>query len=162
MHFSFKIILDPENGLNKNHYFYIMKTRLSLLIIIYIFIGCSKKVDLAKIDTINGYWQINKVEDENGNKKEYPINEVYDFYKLKNTTGIHKKVTWQLDNTFLVNDLEDKVSIFEKKEKIYISFTSKYGNHIEELKSLSEEEMILISTEKIKYFYNKVVLNKDK
>jgi hypothetical protein len=139
-----------------------MREKIILFLILIAFLGCSKKVDFAKINVINGYWQIKKVEDDNGHKKDYPINEVYDYFKLKNNEGFHKKVKWQPDGSFLVNDLEDKVKIFEENQKIFISFTSKFGNHQEELTSLSDDEMILISNEKVKFVYLKVALNEEK
>jgi hypothetical protein len=138
-----------------------MKEKIILFLISIAFLGCSKKVDLTKIDSINGYWQINKVVYENGDEKDYPINEVYDYFKLKNKQGIHKKVTWQPDGSFLVNDLEDKIKIFEENDKVLISFSSKFGNHQEELESFSENEMILVSLKKVKFIYHKVVLNKE-
>lgn len=126
------------------------------------FLSCSKKNNISKIDAISGYWQIQKVEDVDGNKKNYPVNEVYDYFKINSKKGFHKKVTWQPDGTFLVNDLQDEIKIVFNQDKVFINFTSKYGNHIEELVSISENEMVLKSNEAVQFYYTKVILDNKK
>ena len=70
-------------------YFYQMKKSIAILILTLVFVGCSEKVDVSKIDSINGYWQISKVTDADDHKKEYPINEIYDYFEIKNKLGLH-------------------------------------------------------------------------
>lgn len=121
-----------------------------------VFVSCSQKADLSQIGFINGYWQISKVTDLDGNKKEYPINEVYDFFEIKNNSGFHKKVTWQPDGTFLVNDLQENVKITIVNEEVMLDFSSKYGKHSENLESVSKDEMVLVSKDQIRFIYKKV------
>jgi hypothetical protein len=89
-----------------------------LIFIIIVISSCSQKVDLASIDLINGYWQIKKVVNANGDKKDYKINEVYDYFEVKNNIGFHKKVKWQPTGTFLVNNAQDSVKITNIDNKI--------------------------------------------
>lgn len=143
-------------------YFYQMKKGIVLFIFALVFVSCSQKVDVSKIDSINGYWQISKVTDADGNKKEYPINEVYDYFEIKNNNGFHKKVQWQPNGKFLVNDLQDKVKVVVAEDKVILDFTSSYGNHSDELEVISNDELVLVSKEQIKFYYKKVVLNPTK
>ncbi len=124
--------------------------------------GCSQKVDISKIDDLNGYWQITKAVNIDGDKKDYPINEVYDYYEIKNKNGFHKKVNWQPDGTFLVNDLSETVNITNNSEGVYIQFTSKFGKHSERIESISEKELVLETADKGKLYFSKVVLNTKK
>lgn len=133
-----------------------------VLLFCAIFISCNQKIDVSKIDIINGYWQIQKVEDGNGNEKDYKINEFYDYFEIKNNSGFHKKVQWQPTNKFLVNDAQDSLKIIVKNDKVFLEFYSKFGKHIDELTLLTEEEMILISKEKVKFYYEKVNVNTNK
>ncbi len=143
-------------------YFYQMKKSIAILILTLVFVGCSEKVDVSKIDAINGYWQISKVTDADDHKKEYPINEIYDYFEIKNKIGFHKKVRWQPDGTFLVNDLDEHVKITIENETVLLDFSSKYGKHTEILESISNEEMILTSKDEIKYYYKRVNVNQPK
>jgi len=143
-------------------YFYQMKKGILVFILTLVLASCSQKVDVSKIDAINGYWQISKVTDADGNKKEYPINEIYDYFAIKNNKGFHKKVQWQPDGTFLVNDLQDEVKIVVADDKAVLNFTSSYGNHTVELVYISADEMILNSKDQIQFYYKKVILNSKK
>lgn len=130
-----------------------------VLILFVVFYSCSQKVDASKIDLINGYWQIQKVEDGNGNEKEYKINEFYDYFEIKNKIGFHKKVQWQPTNKFLVNDAQDNIKIISKEDKVFLEFYSQFGKHIDELILISNDEMIIVSKEKVKFYYDKVIVN---
>ncbi len=136
-----------------------MKKIIVLILAITVNLGCSQKVDISQINNINGYWQITKAINTNGDKKDYPINEVYDYYEIKNKTGFHKKVTWQPDGTFLVNDLSEKVKITDSSEGFFIQFTSKFGKHSERIEAVSDKELVLETPDKAKLYFSKVVLN---
>jgi hypothetical protein len=131
-----------------------------ILLTIFILLACNKKVDITKLNAINGYWQIQKVIDGNGNKKEYPVNENYEFFEIKNNKGFHKKVLWQPTGTFLVNNTIEAVNISNLNEKVILDFSSKFGKHTEELISISDTEMILKSKENYTYYYSKVTIDK--
>ncbi|WP_309607692.1 hypothetical protein [Flavobacterium sp.] len=133
-----------------------------ILLLFVIFSSCSQKIDVSKIDFINGYWQIQKVEDANGNEKEYKINEFYDYFEVKKNIGFHKKVQWQPTNKFLVNDAQDNLKIIPKDDKVFLEFYSQFGKHKDELILLSKNEMILESKEKVKFYYDKVIINTNK
>ncbi|TGD58058.1 lipocalin family protein [Flavobacterium humi] len=133
-----------------------MKKSILLFLLTVVLASCSQKADPSKLPLINGYWQISKVTDEDGNKKEYPINEVYDYFDIKNNSGFHKKVQWQPDGTFLVNDLQEEVKVMVTADEIRLDFSSTYGKHSENLTSLSADEMVLVSKDQLRFVYKKV------
>ena len=133
-----------------------------ILLLFVIFSSCTQKVEVSKINLINGYWEIQKVEDANGNEKEYKINEFYDYFDIKKNIGFHKKVQWLPTNKFLVNDAQDNLKIIVKEDKVFLKFHSEFGEHIDELVLISDDEMILVSKEKVKFYYQKVTLNTNK
>lgn len=140
-----------------------MKKSIVTFLLSIVFLSCSQKADISRIDAINGYWQISKVTDSDGNKKEYKINEVYDYFDIKKNIGFHKKVLWQPDGIFLVNDLQDNVKIVTTKDgEVMINFSSKYGSHKDKLESISDKEMVIVSNEEVKFYYSKVILNTTK
>jgi hypothetical protein len=131
-----------------------------LILTAFLLFSCSEKVNPSQLNLLNGYWQITKAVNANGDKKEYKINEIYDYFEIKRTIGFHKKVTWQPTGTFLVNDAQDTVSIKISGETVYLNFSTPFGKHKEELVYLSEQQMILLSDIGTKFYYEKVVLNK--
>lgn len=130
-----------------------------LLFLLFVTLSCKQSITDADINLVNGYWQIEKVIDDNGNKKEYKINEIYDYFELKNKVGIHKKVKWQPAAKFLVNDAQENVKVIKEAESYYLKFWSQNGTHLDKLESISDEEMVLVSKEKVSFYYTKVNLD---
>ena len=130
-----------------------------LLFLLFIIFGCNQNINDTDLNLINGYWQIEKVIDGNGNKKEYKINEIYDYFEIKNKSGFHKKVRWQPTEKFLVNDAQENLKIIKKAEDYYLKFWSQNGNHLDKLESISIDKMTLVSPEKVSFYYTKVEVN---
>ena len=100
--------------------------------------SCKEKADIKNIDKIKGYWQITKVETAKGDKKDYPVNENYEYFDIKDKIGFHKKVRWQPMGTFLVDDMQEKMVASEKEESVVLNFSSEFGKHSENIVELSD------------------------
>lgn len=129
-----------------------------ILLITILIVSCNSPIDKNSLKYLNGYWQITKVKNADGNKKEYKINEVYDYFEVKDSTGFHKKVRWQVTGKFLINDLKNKVVIKNNDDIFTIEFKSKFGNHTHEIIEISETKLVLQSKEGVIYYYEKVAL----
>jgi hypothetical protein len=132
-----------------------MKKVFGILLVALLFVGCKQKITPADIAKINGYWEIEKVVFEKGKDKEYGMNESYDYFEIKNNKGFRKKVMPQLDGTFLVNDVLEKVKVRVENEVVYLDYTTAYGKWSEELISISEEEFVVLNAEKKEYHYKR-------
>jgi hypothetical protein len=120
-----------------------------------LFLSCSKKVEATDIDKMNGYWEIEKVVFPNGKEKKYGINEVYDYFQIKDFIGIRKKVTPTLEGKFLVNLDAEKVTVKEGKDKFIVHYATIYNQWDEELISISKEEMVLKNDNNTEYHYKR-------
>jgi hypothetical protein len=120
-----------------------------------LFLSCSKKIEATDIDNMNGYWEIEKVVYPNGKEKKYGINEVFDYFQIKDFIGIRKKVTPTLEGKFLVNLDAEKVTVKEEKDKFIVHYATIYNQWDEELISISKEEMILKNTNEMAYHYKR-------
>ncbi|MFK7000412.1 lipocalin family protein [Flavobacterium oreochromis] len=133
-----------------------MKLLYSILLS-FLLISCSEKIELKDLDKLNGYWQIAKVEVVEGEDKEYAINENYDYFKIKKHQGFHKKVRWQPTGKFLINDLEEAVKAIQKEGNIYLEFSSNFGKHTDKLIKVTDKEMVLEVENGNKNYYTKVM-----
>ncbi len=120
-----------------------------------LFLSCSRKVEATDIDKMNGYWEIEKVVFPNGKEKKYGINEMYDYFQIKDFIGIRKKVTPTLEGKFLVNLDAEKVTIKEGKDKFIVHYATFYNQWDEELISISKEEMVLKNDNNTEYHYKR-------
>ena len=87
-----------------------MKKLLVIIVISVLLLSCNQTITQKDIDKLNGYWEIEKVIKQDGDKKEYKINEAIDYIEIKNNKGFRKKVYPQFDGKYLVNDLKEEIS----------------------------------------------------
>jgi hypothetical protein len=100
------------------------------------FISCTKNVSATDIDKMNGYWEIEKVVFANGKTKLYKNSEMYDFFQIKDFTGMRKKVTPVIGGSYLVNLDAEKVTIKQGKDKFIVHYETFYSRWDEELISI--------------------------
>ena len=133
-----------------------MKHLFKTLLISFVFVSCKQKIQSADIPKINGYWEIEKVVFDKGEDKEYGANQNYDYFQMnKNNQGIRKKVTPQLDGTFLVDDTFEKVSVRFQEDKAYLDYATPYMEYTEEIIALTADELVLLNAQKKEYHYKK-------
>src|SRR5436190_15572592 len=119
--------------------------RVTALLFLVVLSACEPKVSKEDISKINGYWEIEKVELADGSEKDYGINTTYDYIHIENNEGFRKKVTPQLNGKYLVDDTSEKVILINQDDKVYLNYTTPYAKWKEELKSVSDKEMVLIN-----------------
>jgi hypothetical protein len=133
-----------------------MKKVFGILLIALLFVGCKEKINLADVAKINGYWEIEKVVFEDGEVKQYGMNESFDYYKInKNNSGIRKKVMPQLDGTFLVNDTFENIKVRFADDKTFLDYSTPYMKWSEEILALTVTELVVLNAEKKEYHYKK-------
>ncbi|OOG67996.1 hypothetical protein [Flavobacterium sp. A45] len=133
-----------------------MKKVFGVLLIALLFVGCKQKITPSDVAKINGYWEIEKVVLEDGNEKEYGVNESFDFFQIdKKSVGIRKKVMPQLDGTFLVNDTFENVKIRFADDQVFIDYSTPYMKWSEEILVLTDKELVVLNAEKKEYHYKK-------
>lgn len=133
-----------------------MKNSLKIIFICLFFVGCQKEIKPEEIAFINGYWEIEKVVLNTGKEKHYKVNESYDFFELKaNNKGFRKKVSPQLNGTFLVNDTFENISLVYVDKAVFIAYATSYSKWKEEIIFLTKEKLVLRNDEKNEYHYKK-------
>ena len=133
----------------------LMKKILVITFIALLTLSCQSKVASTDLPKINGYWEIEKVVFDDGNQKEYSINETFDYFEIKNNKGIRKKVKPQLDGTFLVNDTFETIEIKEEDDKYFLHCSTDFSKWKEEIVSLTDQELVLLNPSKKEYYYKR-------
>jgi hypothetical protein len=133
-----------------------MKKTALLLFVTLLLTACGQKVSKEDTQKLNGYWEIERVLMADGSEKDYKINMMYDFFEIgKDYKGFRKKVTPQLDGKFLTDDSSEALEITQKDDKIYLNYKTEYANWKEELKSISDDKMVIKNQQNIEYHYKK-------
>ncbi|QBN18443.1 lipocalin family protein [Flavobacterium nackdongense] len=133
-----------------------MKNTVCILFLSLLFVSCQQKINPSAISKINGYWEIEKVVFEEGEDKNYTVNESYDYFEIDaNNNGFRKKVMPQLDGTFVVNDTQENLKIRFANDKVFFDYNTPYAKWSEELIAVSEEKLVFKNTEDKEYHYKK-------
>ncbi|WP_338408119.1 hypothetical protein [uncultured Flavobacterium sp.] len=134
-----------------------MKNIIGLFFLFFLFISCQQKIKPSDLSKINGYWEIEKVVFDQGNDKDYTINQSYDYFQVdKNNTGFRKKVMPQLDGTFVVNDTYENVNIRFENDKVFFYYITPYAKWSEELIAIYKDQLVFKNADKKEYHYKKV------
>jgi len=133
-----------------------MKNLFLSLFAAVLFVSCQEKqTETFDLNLLNGYWEIEQVTTADGLKKEYKMSEYIDFLEIKKDSGFRKKVTPQLDGTYLVNDSDEKIKIEKTAEGTYILYSTAYAKWREKIKTLTKIQLIVENDQNIQYQYKK-------
>ncbi|HLO73554.1 MAG TPA: lipocalin family protein [Flavobacterium sp.] len=131
--------------------------KIILFFVFGLFLSCKQSISEADLQNLNGYWEIEKVELPDGNKKEYKVNETIDFFKITDKKGFRSKVMPQIDGTYLTNDLKEGVVVVLKDGDATIQYKTNYANWNEEIIELSKDKLVVKNQQDLEYHYKRPV-----
>lgn len=131
--------------------------KILFLFVFSALISCKQKISDADISNLNGYWEIEKVELPDGEKKEYKVNETIDFFKIEANKGFRKKVMPQLDGTYLTNDIQEDIIVAVKDGDATIQYKTTYASWNEEIIKLTKDKLVVKNQQDLEYHYKRPV-----
>jgi len=131
--------------------------KILFLFVLSAVLSCKQKITNADISNLNGYWEIEKVELPDGDKKEYKVNETIDFFKIEQNRGFRKKVMPQLDGTYLTNDILEDVVVVIKDGDASLQYKTAYASWNEEIIELTKDKLVVKNQQDLEYHYKRPV-----
>jgi len=132
-----------------------MKYILKSLIVFLVFISCSKPIKSEDLKHLKGYWEIQEVKTSEGDVKEFQSNNNVDYFELNNDKGARFKVVSQLDGKKQTNGISEQFVVLDSANATYLKYTTNYANWVEKIDKLSNEELVLINENDVKYTYKR-------
>ena len=131
--------------------------KILFLIVLGSVLSCKQKITDADISNLNGYWEIEKVELPDGDKKENKVKETIDVSKIDGNKGFRKKVMPQLDGTYLTNDIQEDIVIAVKDGDATIQYKTTYASWKEEIIELTKDKLVVKNEQDLEYHYKRPV-----
>jgi hypothetical protein len=131
--------------------------KIILFFVFGIILSCKQSISETDLQHLNGYWEIEKVELPDGDKKEYKVNETIDFFKLESKKGFRKKVMPQLDGTYLTNNIQEEFVITVTNGNAVIGYKTNYASWKEEIIELSNDKLVVKNQQDLEYHYKRPV-----
>jgi phage anti-repressor protein len=132
-----------------------MKKTFMILVLSLLFVSCKQEIKPVDIAKLNGYWEIEKVVFDEGEVKDYGMNENFDYFQIKGTKGTRTKVMAQLDGAFLTTNTFENVSVRFTDKGTFLDYKTDYAKWSEELISISDKEFVVKNEQQKKYHYKK-------
>ncbi|MFY7665052.1 hypothetical protein [Flavobacterium sp.] len=118
-------------------------------------VSCKDNIPESDLAYLNGYWEIEKVELPDGDKKEYKVNESIDFIQVKSRNGIRKKVYPQIDGRYLVNDVQERFTVTDSAGNWLLRYETRYGKWSEKIIAIDSSSLEIAGAAGAIYFYKR-------
>lgn len=113
------------------------------------------------IGHIEGYWQIQRVEQNNKLLREYTSNTIIDYFKMNNDgSGFRKKVTPNLEGSFNVSGHSANFKYRIERDSLNIYYDEDPVNFKETIKRATANELIITNARGFRYIYLPYSLSK--
>lgn len=134
-----------------------MKEKIAILLMLVVF-GCTNQPQID-ISELEGYWEIEFVEQKGevfSNNQKTPL---YDFYSVDKNSGVYKKVAPQFDGNFQTSESSVAFEISEEKGIFKLNFSTPWNRWQKEIKVLNAERLVLYHQER-NFNYKRVKFEK--
>lgn len=118
-------------------------------------VSCGHSVQKDDLNQLNGYWEIEEVEFENGQTKEYTISTTIDYIEMDGMNGFRKKVHPQLSGSYQTSDDAEPFEIFEKENTFFFAYGQGIQQWEEVLLSLDENTFSVRNADNKIYRYKR-------
>ena len=129
-----------------------------LLLVFAVLFSCQKNSKL-ELNQLNGYWEIDFVQQENETFQSKQSNPLYDFYSMKNGKGIYKKVAHQLDGSFVTTESNIPFEIKKDNGTFKIQFDSPWNVWQKTIKKLDSQKLVLFHQDR-SFHYKRPLISK--
>lgn len=143
-----------ENLSNKN---ILKKIKLAFFITLLALVttACSTPDAEKLIPYLNGYWEIETVEMEDGSIKEFGVANWVDYIEIGNNNGIRKKVSPTLQGGFLVTHDFEEVHVKIENDSLNLYYTTEFDNWKETVLKADEQNLVILNQDQKKYTYKR-------
>ena len=129
--------------------------RILYLSIFFLIFNCSNDPE-AMIPHLNGYWEIEKVILENGQKRDYTVNLTVDYISVNDSLkGFRKKLKPNLNGGFETSDDAENLEVTTEGNTLIIHYKTPYSNWTESILKANEKELHVKNDQNTTYIYKR-------
>ncbi len=122
----------------------LMLYRSLFLLFIYLsFANCTSPKPETFIPFFEGYWEIDHVVMADGSKKAYKFNPIIDFFEVKDSIGIRKKLQPKLDGTFISTNDSEHFTFKIENDSLYMYYKTPQASWKEAVLNASKTVLIV-------------------
>ncbi len=116
-------------------------------------ISCATQSPKDHLQYIDGYWEIERVVLPDGTEKKYTFNQSIDFFEVKDSTGIRKKVQPKLDGSFIASNDSEMFILKTENDSLRMYYKTSLSTWKETIISAKENQIVIRNEAGNTYFY---------
>lgn len=116
--------------------------KASLLPLLFLFTSCTNESKIS-IKQLQGYWEIEFIEQKGEVFKSNQKTPLYDYYSLENNKGYYKKVAPQIGGNYQTSEIAIPFEIQEENGIFKLYFTSPWNSWQKTIKVLNLDQLVL-------------------
>lgn len=124
-----------------------------ILFALVVLSGCSEKDPQQMLDSLQGYWEIKKVELPDGETREFTVNTTVDYIQWDGTTGKRKKLSPGLNGNYTTSEQTEVFTSEVRSGKLYLLYQTPYNEWEEQVIAADSTQLIVKNTEGNIYHY---------
>lgn len=132
-----------------------MKLKIYFFLVLLFLLSCKSEVTREDIGLLNGFWEIEKVQFQNGEVKEYKVNEAVEQFEIHKDSGKRRKVKVLLDGNFIANHVLQTLVIEQKEGSWVLNNKTDFDQWEEKIIELNKSLLLVENQAGIIYFYKK-------
>lgn len=132
-----------------------MHSKLLILPLLLLVVGCSKPNPEAQKQYLSGYWEIKTVKMPDGKKKEFNMNMVVDFIEVKNDSGVRTKVSPKFDGSFTTNGVSENFTLKIEDDSLRMYYETPFDTWKETVIEAKDSTLTVKNRDNKIYSYSK-------
>lgn len=126
-----------------------------IILLALIIASCQQNDPKEQLQSINGYWEIDRVEVEKDSVIKYGMSPYIDYIEINDSTGFRKKLQPELNGEFRTTENEEKISAKIEEGKLMLEYTTPFDTWEEEVLEANEDELVVINSDGKTYYYKR-------
>lgn len=133
-----------------------MIKKLIIILVLALSFSCEEKRNVEEqLNSISGYWEIEKVEISQDSARTYTTNPNVDYFEIEDKKGFRKKVKPKLDGTYTVTDDSEKIVAKIEDDSIRLYYSTPYAHWKETVISAGNNKMSIKNKDGMIYHYRR-------
>lgn len=138
--------------------------RVLLIFSIFILLSCSEDDPSEKLQNLNGYWQIEKVETDKDSVIEFRLSQYIDYIEINDSVGFRKKLKPKIDGGYITTpNKPEKITARVEDNSLILYYQTPFDEWKEEVIEATGEKLVILNQDNKKYYYqrHKPLLSQD-
>lgn len=119
----------------------------------FLVIGCSGNDPELMLNSLQGYWEIKKVELADGQTRDFSVNTTIDYIQWDGKQGKRKKLSPGFNGSYTTSDQTETFTAEIRNGRLFLIYKTPYNQWEEEVIKANKTQLVVRNTDDKTYYY---------